>query len=447
MHYWIDEKTRFIPEINGYNDITKSANIPNTNNNSKKEEDKTTKKENKQNKLEKEASTDKNKKKENDELEHVDSIDKNILEDLEEKPEQNNITESEKDLYNREKIQPNPYEEKLKKQEEEQRKKKILKAIITILLSLLIIGLIVLLYFLLKKSINKSNSGDTKQPVNPDNTTNGNTYDNDNININTNNYKNNGQLKTDEIILGQIKNINGGNYNGKSDATDITNSDLNLSNSTEKCILAEHQLSSEVKIFEDLNGDGIYSESIDKLLGKGTMFHVDGGVITIYDSNWNKIDIPLANNICAKSSTLGNFNNNEMNLMNHLSIKYDDKGNCYSLLDSANTSLNVNSSNISGEVNAYGVKIGDFSTTNLDKNAFANSAIKNVLDNDTSLTETQRKLLNDWYTKRSYTTKSSKTEANSYNYKKLSSNNNNSKNNLQAIPLSNFHAIPLISVY
>ena len=36
MHYWIDEKTRFIPEINGYNDITKSANIPNTNNNSKK---------------------------------------------------------------------------------------------------------------------------------------------------------------------------------------------------------------------------------------------------------------------------------------------------------------------------------------------------------------------------------------------------------------------------
>ena len=55
---------------------------------------------------------------------------------------------------------------------------------------------------------------------------------------------------------------------------------------------------------------------------------------------------------------------------------------------------------VGGVLNIEGYKIGDFSTTNISKNAFAKDVVESYLNNN-NLTDNQKKLISAWATGRS----------------------------------------------
>ena len=64
-------------------------------------------------------------------------------------------------------------------------------------------------------------------------------------------------------------------------------------------------------------------------------------------------------------------------------------------MDGIKTSVNIDTSHVGGVLNIEGYKIGDFSTTDISKNAFAKDVVESYLNNN-NLTENQKKLISAW---------------------------------------------------
>ena len=62
--------------------------------------------------------------------------------------------------------------------------------------------------------------------------------------------------------------------------------------------------------------------------------------------------------------------------------------------------VNIDTSHVGGVLNIEGYKIGDFSATDISKNAFAKDIIESYVNNN-NLTENQKKLISAWRSGRS----------------------------------------------
>ncbi len=313
-----------------------------------------------------------------------------------------------------------------KESEDKKKKSNILWYLLYLLLALAALTLLILAAIYLAKLLSEDK---TKQQDNSTTTAtnaiSNNTSVNDKITLSDSDTT---KPFGDNTVLGEIVGKGDKPFDGTTNADKVLNNDINLSEEVKRCILAENQTSSKVKIFKDLDGNGIYTEGIDQLLAEGSGFSVEGGLATLYNKHSQPISVKIGDNICAQSDVLGHFSSKDLDLMDNLyNIKNPTTGKCYSVLKSdINVDLNIGTNSISGNLSSHDVNLGNFTTIDLDKNQFANDCVKKFLKNNnkiSSLSEEQKKLLSAWQNGRNIVGVNSR-----LNY--LQTNNSTSEQNL-----------------
>ena len=281
--------------------------------------------------------------------------------------------------------------------------------ILFIIASIVIIGALVLailaaLGVFKKKDDTPPAGNDTGNNVN--NTTN--ITDNDvNINDNNNPISNNDSpnIKLDDNIDGKYDagilgddsyhgstTISNHDWDGISKSGDLfTNGDITYTDRFKKIVSCENSPNVTYTLWEDLNNDGICQ--VDEILAKGKGFMVDGNCAIIDGRKF-----ALTDNMQAYSN-LNKLSNQELKVLNHTSTYYEG-GRPHIIMDGLRTSVNIDTDHVGGVLNIEGYKIGDFSTTNISKNAFAKDVVDSYLNNN-SLTENQKKLISAWNSGRS----------------------------------------------
>ena len=285
--------------------------------------------------------------------------------------------------------------------------------IVFVIASILLIGALVLailaaLGFFKKKDDTLSAGNETGNNVNNTNNIND---DDIGINGNTNGINNNNNtsapnIETHNNIDGQYDSgvilsngrdssdttISGNVWDGisKSDGL-LTNGDINYTDRFKEIVSCENAPNVTYTLWKDLNGDGVCQ--VNEILAKGKGFMVDGNCAII-----NGRKFTLTDNMQAYSN-LNKLSNQELKVLNHTSTYWKD-GTPHVILDGIKTSVNIDTDHVGGVLNIEGYKIGDFSTTNISKNAFAKDVIDSYLNNN-NLTENQKKLVSAWRSGRS----------------------------------------------
>ncbi|MBQ7552650.1 MAG: hypothetical protein IJT15_04375 [Rickettsiales bacterium] len=187
--------------------------------------------------------------------------------------------------------------------------------------------------------------------------------------------------------------ISNHDWDGISKSGDLFNDgDITYTDRFKEIVSCENSPNVTYTLWEDLNGDGVCQTN--EILAKGKGFMVDGNCAIIDGRKF-----ALTDNMQAYSN-LNKLSNQELKVLNHTSTYRRKDGSSHVILNGLKTSVNIDTNHVGGVLNIEGYKIGDFSTTNISKNAFAKDVVESYLNNN-NLTEDQKKLISAWNSGRS----------------------------------------------
>ena len=192
------------------------------------------------------------------------------------------------------------------------------------------------------------------------------------------------------VLSGSVdSSINQGHWDGIGQSNGLlTNGDINYTKRFQEIVGCENSPNVTYTLWKDMNGDGVCQTN--EIIAKGKGFEVDGNCAIINGRKFQLTDDMQA------FSKLHKLSNQELKVLNHTST-YWKNGEPHVIIDGLKTSVNIDDNHVGGVLNIDGYNIGDFSTTDISKNAFAKDIINSYLKNN-NLTEAQQKLIASWAT-------------------------------------------------